>query len=85
MPDDCQGEPSILQKIHHDIILVIADHLAACDSYGTISSLSMTAPKLKQVLQPYLEQEKKGIWMRLEDWNWNELEASGMQKYTKIG
>ncbi|KAJ9092367.1 hypothetical protein QFC21_006869 [Naganishia friedmannii] len=86
MPVDWQGEPSIIQRLfHHDIVLVVADHLAADDYYGSISSLSKTAHTLKDVLQPYLEQKKTKVWMRFEDWSWEKLEESGMQEYAQIG
>ncbi|KAJ9114005.1 hypothetical protein QFC22_005823 [Naganishia vaughanmartiniae] len=86
MPIDWQGEPAgILDLFQHDITLVIADHLAAFDYYGSISALSRTADKFKHILQPYLAQKKEKIWMRLEDWKWDELEEEGMHKYAHIG
>ncbi|KAJ9102875.1 hypothetical protein QFC19_004603 [Naganishia cerealis] len=85
MPIDWHGEPSIVERFPNDIILVIAEDLAECCAYGSISALSMASHQLKRMLQPFLAQSKKKIWMRLEDWDWDEGDNTATDKYADIG
>jgi hypothetical protein len=85
MPIIWPGELSILERFPDDIIIVIADQLAETDLWGSISSLCQVSNELKRVVAPYLVEKKKRIYMRLDDWNWDEIDEDQKDKYGRIG
>lgn len=84
MPIRWPGKPSILERAHDDIITLVAEQLAESDAYGSIAALCATSHELKRVLQPFMAERKKKVWMRLDDWNWDDVEEEA-EKYEGIG
>ena len=85
MPIIWPGERSILERFPDDIILLLAEEMAGSDLWGSVSALSQVSHELKRVVSPFLAERKKRIWMRLDDWDWSEINEDQKIKYSGIG